>query len=231
MSAGTRSEVKKFIQSGRVFVNGIPADKPGQAVKPEDHVTLDGEQISFAEYEYYMLNKPAGTVSAVKDARETTVLALITGRKREDLFPVGRLDKDTEGLLLITNDGELAHRLLSPKKHVWKTYLVKVQGKVTQADIQLLEQGVDVGDETCTLPARVKCLDPKEEEGANGEDVTWMELAIREGRYHQIKRMMAAVGKPVLYLKRISMGNLKLDESLAPGEYRSLTEEEVERLM
>lgn len=231
MSAGTRSEVKRFIQSGRVFVNGIPADKPGQAVSMEDHVTLDGEQISFVEYEYYMLNKPAGTVSAVKDTRDTTVVSLITGRKREDLFPVGRLDKDTEGLLLITNDGELAHRLLSPRKHVWKTYLVKVQGKVSQRDIQQLEQGMDIGDEKPTLPARIKCLESQGKEEEDGQEITWLELEIREGRYHQIKRMMAAVDKPVIYLKRISMGDLRLDESLAPGEYRSLTPEEVAGLM
>lgn len=245
MSAGTRSEVRELIKSDRVFVNDVPADKPGQKVGQDDVITVDGEQIVYAEYEYYMLNKPQGYVSAVKDNTAPTVVSLIRSARRQDLFPVGRLDKDTEGLLLITNDGKLAHRLLSPKKHVWKKYLVQAQGLVTGEDIRMLEQGVDIGDGKETLPARAEILDGSRAALAaragicNGGGVpvqgnengcTWLELAIREGRYHQIKRMMAAVGKPVIYLKRISMGSLNLDERLGPGEYRALTGEEIHQL-
>ena len=221
MSVGTRSEVKKIIKSDRVFVNGIVANQPGQKVQPSDRVMVDGQQILYTEYEYYMLNKPQGYVSAVKDNTAPTVVSLIHGSKKEGLFPVGRLDKDTEGLLLITNNGKLAHELLSPKKHVWKTYLVKVQGKVEEADIRQWEQGVDIGDEEKTLPAKARRLESQEE-----SEFSWLELSIREGRYHQVKRMVAAVGKTVVYLKRLSMGSLWLDEELEPGEYRKLTPEE-----
>lgn len=223
MSVGTRSEVKKIIKSGRVFVNDIPVKKPEQKVEAEDIVTVDGVQIAYVEYEYYMLCKPKGYVSAVKDKEAPTVVSLIREGRREDLFPVGRLDKDTEGLLLITNDGVLAHELLSPKKHVWKKYRIKAQGRVEREDIRQLEQGMDIGDEKKTLPAKAEIR--KEE-----EEFTWLDLTIREGRYHQIKRMMAAVGKPVVYLKRLSMGSLYLDESLEPGEYRKLTGEEIAQL-
>ncbi|MBO5483873.1 MAG: rRNA pseudouridine synthase [Lachnospiraceae bacterium] len=235
MSIGTRSEVKRFIKSGRVFVNDIPAGKPEQKVTADDIITMDGETIEYVPYEYYMLHKPRGYVSAVSDKEFPTVVSLIKDSRREDLFPVGRLDKDTEGLLLITNDGMLAHELLSPKKHVGKTYLVKVQGEVDTEDIQRLENGLDIGDEKNTLPSKVKILETAigEREDIPEEEITeytWLELTIQEGRYHQVKRMMAAVGKPVLYLKRLSMGALKLDESLAKGEYRKLTREEIQCL-
>lgn len=227
MSVGTRSEVKKLIKSGRVFVNGIPVKKPEQKVNTEDIVTVDGERIEYVEYEYYMLNKPAGYVSATVDKEYPTVVSLIKDSKKEDLFPVGRLDKDTEGLLLITNDGELAHNLLSPKKHVWKTYLVKAEGEVTEEDVKLLEEGIDIGEEKLTLPAKVSGVTHETE-----SDVlyTWLHLMIREGKFHQVKRMLAAVGKPVVYLKREAMGSLKLDEGLALGAYRQLTKEEVQEL-
>lgn len=236
MSIGTRSEVKKFIKSGRVFVNGIPAGKPEQKVTTDDIITIDGKTIAYTPYEYYMLHKPGGYVSAVSDKEFPTVVSLIKDSRRENLFPVGRLDRDTEGLLLITNDGMLAHELLSPKKHVGKTYLVKVQGKVDTEDARRLEDGLDIGDEKKTLPAKVKILKTVIEERKDIPDEeieeynTWLELTIREGRYHQVKRMMAAVGKPVLYLKRLSMGPLKLDGNLAKGEYRKLTEEEIQIL-
>lgn len=237
--------MRELIKSDRVFVNGVPADRPGQRVGTEDIITVDGEQVVYAEYEYYMLNKPQGYVSAVKDSAAPTVVSLIQSAGRRDLFPVGRLDKDTEGLLLITNDGKLAHRLLSPKKHVWKKYLVQVQGTVTGEDIRRLEQGVDIGDGKETLPAEAAIITDSGKmlparDGipcgsrmalpGRDETCTWLELAIREGRYHQIKRMMAAVGTPVLYLKRLSMGSLKLDERLGPGEYRALTSEEIRQL-
>lgn len=247
MSVGTRSEVKKIIKSGRVFVNEILAERPEQQVSREDSVTVDGQPVDYTEYEYYMLNKPQGYVSAVTDNTADTVVSLIQDSKKKGLFPVGRLDKDTEGLLLITNDGALAHELLSPKKHVWKTYLVKALGNVTEADRQQLEQGLDIGDKRKTLPAKARVVDDvaavwppqahvTETERQNGDaermvsedgtEYTWLELTIREGRFHQVKRMMEAVGKPVVYLKRISMGSLCLDRDLKPGEYRKLTEEE-----
>lgn len=235
MSIGTRSEVKKFIKSGRVFVNGIPAGKPEQKVTADDLITMDGKTIEYVPYEYYMLHKPGGYVSAVSDKEFPTVVSLIKDSRREDLFPVGRLDRDTEGLLLITNDGMLAHELLSPKKHVGKTYLVKVQGKVDAEDARRLEDGLDIGDEKTTLPSKVKILETdigvgKDIPGEEFSEYTWLELTIQEGRYHQVKRMMAAVGKPVLYLKRLSMGSLELDENLARGEYRKLTQEELQDL-
>ena len=251
MSVGTRSEVKKIIKSGRVFVNKTLAERPDQKINPEDIVTVDGQPVVYEEYEYYMLNKPQGYVSAVTDRTAPTVVSLIQDSRKGDLFPVGRLDKDTEGLLLITNDGELAHELLSPKKHVWKTYLLKAQGKVTQADLKRLEEGVEIGDERKTLPAEARIVDSgnagdlshgsatgEEAEGMTKEgsfsenslEYTWLELSIREGRYHQVKRMMKAVGKPVVYLKRLSMGSLCLDRDLRPGEYRKLTEEEKKAL-
>ena len=224
MSTGTRTEVKKFIRSGRVSVNGDFVRKPDYQVGTDDKVFLDGRQIEYIQYEYFMLNKPAGYVSATQDSNDRTVVSLITDSQRKGLFPVGRLDRDTEGLLLITNDGMLAHNLLSPRKHVWKTYLVYVQGKVSEQEAALLESGIDIGEEKPTLPAKVT----QREYDAKGN--TWIRLMIQEGRYHQIKRMMSSLEKPVLYLKRLSMGALTLDEKLKPGEYRRLTQEEVDSL-
>lgn len=223
MGCGTRSEVKKAISKGQVRINDQVMKKPEYKLDTEtDKVCFQEKQVSYAEYEYYMLNKPAGVVSATEDAKETTVVELITGRQRKDLFPVGRLDKDTEGLLLITNDGELAHRLLSPKKHVDKTYYARIDGKVTEEDTELFKKGVDIGDEKPTMPAELEILKSGEE--------SEIELTIREGRFHQVKRMFHACGKEVVYLKRLRMGSLKLDETLKPGEYRKLTEKEIEEL-
>lgn len=222
MGLGTRSEVKKEIHKGQVRVNGIPEKSPEYKLDiQKDLVEINGRQISYAQQEYYMLNKPAGVVSATEDKRDTTVLDLIQEKQRKDLFPVGRLDKDTEGLLLITNDGSLAHQLLSPKKHVKKTYFVRVENPVSPEDIKILEEGVDIGEEKRTLPAEISCLSPEKNS---------LCLTIKEGKFHQIKRMFQAVDNKVLYLKRLSMGSLTLDETLAPGEYRPLTKEEIERL-
>lgn len=225
MSIGTRSEVKRFIKSGRVFVNGVRAVDCGQKIATGDDVMFDGESVAWEPFEYYMLNKPQGTVSSTKDRDCRTVVSLITTSSRDDLFPVGRLDKDTEGLLLVTNDGALAHELLAPGKHVWKRYLVRAEGILSEDDIAQLQHGVSIGDDKPTLPARVDLRE--DTTGGEEEASTWLELSIREGRYHQIKRMLAAVGHPVLYLKRLSMGRLQLDEYLRPGEYRRLTEEEI----
>lgn len=223
MGMGTRSELKKVIRSGRVQIDGVPVKKPEEKVDIESQtVTLDGKNVAYQTMEYYMLHKPSGVVSATKDKKEKTVLDLIEGQKRKDLFPVGRLDKDTEGLLLITNDGTLAHRLLAPGKHVDKVYYAKIDGKVTKEDVIRFSEGVDIGDEDLTLPAKLEILTSAEE--------SKILLTIQEGRFHQVKRMFESVGKKVTYLKRMSMGSLILDENLKKGEYRPLTKEEIEKL-
>lgn len=227
---GTRSEVKKYITAGRVLLNGELAGRPERKVQDGDEVLFDGEIVTCSKYEYYMLNKPAGVVSATEDAYCTTVVDLIKEPHKKDIFPVGRLDKDTEGLLLLTNDGELAHRLLSPRKHIPKTYYVRVEGILTKEDCAVLESGVDIGDDKPTKPAKLNNRNDCKDGVVGESDTTTVELTITEGRYHQVKRMFAKVGKPVCYLKRIAMGNLKLDESLALGEYRRLTQEEIEQL-
>ena len=248
MSVGTRSEVKKMIRAGRITVNDEEVKRPEQKVDPDsDIVSVDGNLVIYSQYEYFMLNKPAGYVSATKDDEHMTVLELISEKSRNDLFPVGRLDIDTEGLLLITNDGEISHKLLSPKSHVDKTYFLLTKGRVTEDDVDFLEKGIDIGDEKPTLPAKITDLsvlgwDEIKEyhdriysskefdtEDKTGE-FTSLYLTIHEGRYHQVKRMMAKVGKPVLYLKRVTMGTLKLDGKLPVGDYRKLTEKEVEDL-
>lgn len=220
MGKGTRSEVKKAIGKGLVRVNNEIVKKPETKLDTDsDHVLFDGVLVGYAQYEYYMLNKPAGVISATEDKREKTVIDLITEKKRKDLFPVGRLDRDTEGLLLISNDGELAHRLLSPSKHVDKVYYAKIDVKVTIEDVEAFQQGVDIGEEKLTRPAKLRIL----KSGTQSE----IELTICEGKFHQVKRMFQAVGKEVVYLKRLQMGTLILDESLKPGEYRELTEQEI----
>lgn len=233
---GTRSEVKKLIRQGRVFLEGVPARRAEEKVGEDTKVEVDGAQVLFEEYEYFMLNKPAGVVTAVRDSVHRTVLDLINCPHKPGLFPVGRLDKDTEGLLLLTNDGALAHGLLSPKRHVDKTYFARVEGLVTEEDIRLFADGLDIGDERLTKPAVLEVLSCPESKdwgsrnAAEREIVTEVLITITEGRYHQVKRMFEKIGKPVRYLKRCSMGGLTLDENLALGEYRRLTGEEIEKL-
>lgn len=226
MGVGTRQEVKKYIRQGRVSLDGDILKKAEYKVDEQSQsVCLDGKPIGYASYEYYMLNKPAGVISATEDRRQKTVLDLIETKKRKDLFPVGRLDKDTVGLLLITNDGELAHRLLSPKKHVDKRYFARIQGKVTQEDQRAFQQGVNIGSEEepeMTLPADLVIL--------RSDEISEIRLTIREGKFHQVKRMFEAVGKQVIFLKRETMGTLVLDETLEPGSYRPLTDEELKNL-
>ena len=222
MTEGSRAEVKKWIRQGRVYVNETKVQRPETKLDPDrDQVTLDGEQIIYEQFCYYMLNKPAGVVSATTDREHKTVIDLLQEANTQDVFPVGRLDIDTEGLLLLTNDGALAHELLSPRKHVDKTYFVRI----ADADVKQLEQGMDIGDEKLTLPAKVSCLEQFPEE----QEQTVM-IKLREGRYHQVKRMFAKVGHPVLYLQRVSMGTLTLDDSLKTGEYRKLTADEIAAL-
>ena len=221
---GSRSQVKQMIAKGKVSVDGVAAARPEIKVDPEhSSIAVDGMPVIYAEFEYYMLHKPAGYVSATRDSRYPTVVELITGAVRDDLFPVGRLDLDTEGLLLITNDGALAHRLLSPKKHVPKTYEATVTGMVSGADVDAFQDGIDIGEPMPTLPAKLRVISGNQEESR-------VEVVITEGKYHQIKRMFAARGREVLYLKRISMGSLTLDNTLKKGEYRPLSRQEITEL-
>ncbi len=219
---GSRSQVKDLIKKGLIQVNGEPVIRPELHIDPAaDRVVFRGRELNRPRYRYYMLNKPGGVVSARKDPKDRTVLDLFPADERKDLFPAGRLDKDTEGLLLLTNDGDLAHRILSPKKHVDKTYFVRTDLPLTAGWAKRLEAGVEIGEKHPTLPARIRFLPGCERE---------VEITIQEGKYHQIKRMFQTAGLQVLFLKRLRMGPLVLDERLAPGEYRSLTENELARL-
>jgi 16S rRNA pseudouridine516 synthase len=226
MGCGTRQEVKKFIRSGQVSVDDIVVKKPETKVEQTvQEVFLNGEKVGYESFEYYMLNKPAGVISATEDQSCQTVVDLIKDKKRKELFPVGRLDKDTEGLLLITNDGALAHRLLSPKKHVDKCYFARICGKVTEEDVRSFEKGVNIGSQEqpeITMPGKLEII--------TSDDISKIRLTIQEGKFHQVKRMFQAVGKEVIYLKRLRMGTLILDENLGIGEYRPLTKEELEKL-
>ena len=220
---GTRSEVKKIIARGDVSVNGsIIRDPAAKLDENSDEVAIGGVPVRYADFEYYMLNKPKGVISASRDKRDKNAVCvtdLIQEKIRQDLFPVGRLDKDTEGLLIITNDGELAHRLLSPKHHVDKTYYAELDSSVSREGAERIMAGVDIGDDKPTLPCQINML----------SDSSCF-ITIHEGRYHEIKRMFKTEGRTVNYLKRISMGPMSLDTELEPGEYRSLSPEEIELL-
>ncbi|EIS9209582.1 pseudouridine synthase [Clostridioides difficile] len=218
---GSRSEIKKYCKQGSVVVNGSEVSNPGTQVDTEnDEILFNGEEVIYREYIYLMMNKPAGYISATTDKYDPTVLDLIDlSYLAFEPFPVGRLDKDTEGLLVLTNDGKLSHRVLSPKKHVPKTYYAKIDGVVTEEDVEAFLEGVVLDDGYKTMPSQLNIL--------KSDDESEIELTIHEGKFHQVKRMFESVGKKVVYLKRLSMGNLKLDESLELGEYRELTDEEV----
>lgn len=229
MGCGSRKEVKHLLRSGKVNVNGeCVRDGARHIVPRKDNVWCLDEMIRYREYIYLMLNKPAGVISATEDMRDRTVLDLVDGKyHNKGLFPVGRLDKDTEGLLILTNDGELSHRLLAPKKHVTKRYYASVAGEVGVADVKAFESGIVLDDGYQTMPARLEILDSGEFAGMGMSEVI---IELHEGKFHQIKRMMQALGKQVTYLKRISMGGLMLDPGLKPGEYRELTEAEIDLL-
>lgn len=219
----SRREVKELVRAGRVSVNGAPARSPEEKWTRESvDLKVDGERVLCAKNTYLMLHKPAGLVSSTEDPRQRTVLELLPPHlRRVGLFPAGRLDRDTEGLLLLTNDGTLAHALLSPKKHVDKTYFVRVDGILDETDTAAFAAGLVLGDGLHCLPAGLECLPTGGNEGV---------VTLREGKYHQIKRMLAARGKPVVYLKRLTMGPLELDPALAPGEWRVLTAAELATL-
>ena len=217
----SRREVKLLVRQGRVLVDGVPARSAEDRMAPETaEITVDGERLAWRRYTWLMMNKPAGVLSATEDGRGKTVLDLLPEElRRRELFPVGRLDKDTEGLLLLTNEGGLAHDLLSPKKHVDKVYYARTAGELEEADCRAFAAGMVLGDGLECLPAGLEILSA----GAGGSEAL---VTLREGKFHQVKRMLAARGKPVLYLKRMKMGNLTLDPALEPGDWRFLTEEE-----
>ena len=219
----SRKESKELIRQGRVTANGLPCQSPEEKYDRDGlDLRVDGTVVFSEAHTYLMLHKPGGILSATRDPRQKTVLDLLPPHlKKQDLFPVGRLDKDTEGLLLLTNHGELAHRLLSPKYHVDKVYLAQVDGLLDQSDAAAFADGMILEDGLECLPARLEPLD----------DPHWGQVTLREGKFHQVKRMLAARGKPVLFLKRLSMGPLTLDPELAPGEFRPLTADERDALL
>lgn len=217
---GTRKEVKLLVKRGAVKVNDVLVKKADIKLVPDkDTVTVYDEAVTYEPFVYIMLNKPAGYISSTKDYKDETVLELIDGFDHYDLHPVGRLDKDTEGLLILTNDGQFSHDVLSPKKHVDKTYYARVEGYVTDETVALFKAGVTLDDGYEAMPADLQIL--------SAGDISEIELIIQEGKFHQVKRMFKAVGMTVIYLKRIQMGGLPLDESLKPGAYRKLTLEEI----
>ncbi len=217
-TALSRSRLRQIIKNGSVSVDGLPATSPEQKVDSDTaRIELDGKPVSYEKFCYYMLNKPAGLLSATDDKKQKTVIDLFPPElKKKNLFPVGRLDKDTTGLLIITNDGEFAHRVISPKSEIVKTYHAHTAQPVDAADIEAFRQGIVLGDGTQCLPAELEKL-------PDGSCLVY----VMEGKYHQVKRMLASRGKPVETLKRLSIGGLKLDDSLLPGEFRQLTKNEL----
>ena len=227
---GTRKEVKKLLKKKIVEVNDAVITDPKTHVDPDtDTITVGGESIDYQEFVYFMLNKPQGVISATEDLVHETVVDLLEPQDSlQEPHPVGRLDIDTEGLLVLTNDGKLTHRLLSPKHHVDKKYFAEVEGLVTQDDVETFRKGILLEDEHesfTTMPAELSILETDESLGTSK-----VEVVIQEGKFHQVKRMMEAVGKTVIYLKRLSMGELKLDPDLELGAYRPLTEDEIRLL-
>ena len=220
----SRREARDLVRQGRVLVDGVPARSAEEKADPEaSEITVNGEALCYRRYTWVMLNKPAGYLSATEDGRGRTVLDLLPqDLRRQGLFPVGRLDKDTEGLLLLTNEGGLAHDLLSPRRHVDKVYYARVAGRLTEADCAAFEAGL-------TLPGGLVCLPAGLEIPSAGEERE-AHVTLREGKFHQVKRMLAHLGKPVLYLERVRMGPLALDSALSRGSFRFLTENELEEL-
>ena len=225
-AVGSRTEVKNFLKAGRVMVNGKKEKSAKLQINEEtDEICFDGQKLTYEEFVYYMMNKPQGGISATEDPKHKTVLDLLDDLARsKEVFPVGRLDIDTHGLLLLTNDGQLAHALLSPKRHVDKTYLAQVDGIMTQEDVEKFAQGIPLKDFTCQ-PAKLEFVVLDREKNQSLVRVT-----IAEGKFHQVKRMVAYCGKEVVDLQRLTMGTLTLDENLKRGEWRRLTTEELESL-
>ncbi len=220
---GSRKDVKKLIKSGQVSVNGVIVNDAGCQVNPSvNQIIVAEEYLTYRKNIYIMLNKPVGVISSTRDNVEITVIDLLLGEySHRKLFPVGRLDKDAQGLIFLTDDGNIAHRLLSPKNRVDKTYYVEVRGKLNKGDVEAFAQGIELEDFT-TLPATLDILE--------SGDISQAYVTICEGKFHQIKRMMKARGKEVIFLKRLSLGPIRLDEELAPGQWRELTKEEISLL-
>ena len=226
-AVGSRTEVKNFLKSGRVTVNGKKEKSAKLQINEEtDEICFDGQKLTYEEFVYYMMNKPQGVISATEDPKHKTVLDLLDDLARsKEVFPVGRLDIDTHGLLLLTNDGKLAHALLSPKRHVDKTYLAQVKGIMTDEDIETFAQGIPLKDFTCQ-PAKLELVSIDRE-----KEESLVRVTIAEGKFHQVKRMVAYCGKEVVDLQRLTMGTLTLDEDLKRGEWRRLSKEELEGLL
>ena len=226
-AVGSRTEVKNLLKAGRVTVNGKKEKSAKLQTNEEtDEICFDGQKLDYEEFVYYMMNKPRGVISATEDSKHKTVLDLLDDLARsKEVFPVGRLDIDTHGLLLLTNDGKLAHALLSPKRHVDKTYLARINGVMTDADVETFAQGVPLKDFTCQ-PAKLELVSIDRE-----KDQSLVRVTIAEGKFHQVKRMVAYCGKEVVDLQRLTMGTLTLDEELKRGEWRRLSKEELEGLL
>ena len=226
-AVGSRTEVKNFLKAGRVMVNGKKEKSAKLQINEDtDEICFDGQKLEYEEFVYYMMNKPQGVISATEDPKHKTVLDLLDDLARsKEVFPVGRLDIDTHGLLLLTNDGKLAHALLSPKRHVDKTYLARINGVMTDADVETFAQGVPLKDFTCQ-PAKLELVSIDTE-----KDQSLVRVTIAEGKFHQVKRMVAYCGKEVVDLQRLTMGTLTLDEDLKRGEWRRLTKNELEALL
>ena len=226
-AVGSRTEVKNFLKTGGVTVNGKKEKSAKLQINEDtDEIYFDGQKLDYEEFVYYMMNKPQGVISATEDPKHKTVLDLLDDLARsKEVFPVGRLDIDTHGLLLLTNDGKLAHALLSPKRHVEKTYLALVKGMMTNADVETFAQGIPLKDFTCQ-PAKLALVSVDTEKHQSLVRVT-----IAEGKFHQVKRMVAYCGKEVVDLQRLTMGTLTLDEDLKRGEWRRLSKEELEGLL
>ena len=226
-AVGSRTEVKNFLKTGRVTVNGKKEKSAKLQINEEtDEICFDGQKLTYEEFVYYMMNKPQGVISATEDPKHKTVLDLLDDLARsKEVFPVGRLDIDTHGLLLLTNDGQLAHALLSPKRHVDKTYLAQVDGIMTDEDIETFAKGLPLKDFTCQ-PAKLELVSIDRE-----KEESLVRVTIAEGKFHQVKRMVAYCGKEVVDLQRLTMGTLTLDEDLKRGEWRRLTKEELEGLL
>ena len=226
-AVGSRTEVKNFLKTGRVTVNGKKEKSAKLQINEEkDEIRFDGQVLEYEEFVYYMMNKPQGVISATEDSIHRTVLDLLDDIARtKEVFPVGRLDIDTHGLLLLTNDGKLAHALLSPKRHVDKTYLAQVEGIMTQEDVETFAKGIPLKDFTCQ-PAKLEIVSLD-----SVKNQSLVRVTIAEGKFHQVKRMVAYCGKEVVDLQRLTMGTLALDENLGQGEWRRLTKEELENLL
>ena len=223
MNVGSRKEVHLLIKKGIVAVNGVTVKTPKQQVKESDQVTVNGDAVAYQKYHYFLLNKPKGVLSATEDRSQPTVISILAPQDRyQGIVPVGRLDKDTTGLLLLTNDGQLNHELLAPGKHVDKVYRAEIAGVANDATVKTFASGMTLGDGTKLQPAELKILSQDEE-----HDRSTTEIKIREGKYHQIKRMFGAVGMKVVELERISMGKLTLPANLKRGEYLELKLEDI----